>query len=94
MENQIKRDEISQNASSLNCNPCRTFLPGPSDEERAGEFSFGRFALGGPISMMLSAILSMSFVVLRLVCVILGQGGGECKLLCRRSDLTFRPKTN
>lgn len=31
-------------------------LPGPSDPER-GEFSLGRFALGGPTSSRLSAIL-------------------------------------
>lgn len=53
---------------------CRVFLPGPSDEDRAGELSFGRFALGGPISMMLSAIPSMIFAVLRLVFVIRERG--------------------
>lgn len=37
--------------------PC---LPGPSDPER-GEFSLGRFAVGGPTSSRLSAILISKF---------------------------------
>ena len=32
-------------------------LPGPSDADRAGEFSFGRLELGGPISSRFSAIV-------------------------------------
>lgn len=73
---------------------CRIFLPGPSDEDRAGELSFGRFALGGSMSMMWSAILRTSFAVLWLGVVFFfffwwGRGGCEremCKVRCRRSD--------
>lgn len=32
-------------------------LPGPSDADRAGEFSFGRLELGGPMSSRFSAIV-------------------------------------
>lgn len=42
--------------------PLRSVLcsPGPSDPER-GEFSLGRFAVGGPTSSRLSAILVSEF---------------------------------
>lgn len=34
-------------------------LPGPSDADRAGEFSFGRLELGGPTSSRFSAIVDI-----------------------------------
>lgn len=34
-------------------------LPGPSDADRAGEFSFGRLELGGPTSSRFSAIAAV-----------------------------------
>lgn len=35
-------------------------LPGPSDADRAGEFSFGRLELGGPTSSRFSAMVVLS----------------------------------
>lgn len=35
-------------------------LPGPSDADRAGEFSFGRLELGGPTSSRFSAMAASS----------------------------------
>lgn len=35
-------------------------LPGPSEADRAGEFSFGRLELGGPTSSRFSAMVASS----------------------------------
>lgn len=35
-------------------------LPGPSEADRAGEFSFGRLELGGPTSSRFSAMVALS----------------------------------